>query len=157
MSFTLHSSAFTEGERLPYRHMAEGGNVSPELLWYGWPAGVQSFALVMHDPDAPEGDFTHWLLWDIPASSSSLSEGAGTTPGGATGRNSFGEILYHGPAPPPGDGPHRYYFALYALAAPRLGLPSGSERKEFDEAVKFHLVDTARLMVLCGRPVVPAV
>lgn len=106
-----------------------GGNVSPELAWKNAPAGTQSFALQMHDPDAPTGSgFWHWAVYNIPASSTGLARGAGnlaaTLPVPAFGGvNDFQDTgvtgangNYGGPCPPIGDAPHRYVFTLYALA-----------------------------------------
>jgi len=152
MTLRLTSPLLAEGERIPRPLTADGGGHIPPLAWDGEPPGVQSYALVLHDPDAPEGDFTHWLRWDIPATCRSLPAGPPAEEVGTTGRNSFGQTGYHGPAPPPGDGLHRYYFELHALDTPRLGLPRGTERKQFEEAIKPHLLETARLMLLCARP-----
>jgi Raf kinase inhibitor-like YbhB/YbcL family protein len=149
MAFVLASPSFAEGETIPDRHAREHGELSPELAWSGAPTNARSFALVMHDPDAPSGDFTHWLLWDIPPTQSLLAEGAGNaarTSLGIAGKNSFGEISYGGPRPPPGHGPHRYFFELYALGVPQLGLSVGASRAEVEAALKPHTLAGARLM-----------
>jgi Raf kinase inhibitor-like YbhB/YbcL family protein len=104
-----------------------GDNVSPALNWSGAPAGTQSFALTVYDPDAPTGSgWWHWVVINIPASASGLSAGAGSTDGKSLPAGSqqvktdFGMAGYGGPCPPAGDKPHRYIFTLYALKVPRL-------------------------------------
>jgi Raf kinase inhibitor-like YbhB/YbcL family protein len=116
-------------------------NVSPPLAWTGVPAGTQSFAIAMDDPDAPGGTFTHWLTWGIDASARSLAEGAS---GAAAGRNDAGSSGYFGPCPPPPDGAHRYVFHLYALSAP-LTLASGSSRAGFNAALQGKVLREAVL------------
>jgi Raf kinase inhibitor-like YbhB/YbcL family protein len=118
---TIHRKQVNEG--------CGGANVSPALEWHDPPAGTQSFALLMHDPDAPSAQgFWHWIVYDIPASVSSLPAGAGDVrkrlmPAGAVqGRSDFGTLGYGGPCPPPGS-PHRYVFRLYALPVAKLNVP----------------------------------
>ena len=145
MPFVLASPSFAEGEPIPRRHTCDGEDLSPELAWDGAPAGTAGYALVMHDPDAPSGDFTHWLLWDIPPTERSLAEVTGSTSAGATGKNSRGDVSYRGPCPPPG-GPHRYSFELYALDVESLELERGADRTQLETAVKTHVLGGARLM-----------
>src|SRR5512139_2943752 len=111
MSLALTTSAFANGGLIPAKFTCEGENVSPELRWNEAPANTQSFALIVDDPDAPVGTFTHWVLFDIPADQQRLAEG--TTSIGVAGKNDFGQASYGGPCPPRGRGPHRYYFTLY--------------------------------------------
>src|SRR4051812_39008598 len=112
IAFQLASPSFGNDQPIPVRHTCEGEGSSPELAWSHPPAGTRSYALLMHDPDAPTGDFTHWLLWDIPTDETSLAEGTGNQSAGATGANSRRDIAYLAPSPPPGDPPHRYIFEL---------------------------------------------
>jgi Raf kinase inhibitor-like YbhB/YbcL family protein len=148
MTFTLTSSAFTEGAAIPDRHTCSGAEVSPPLRWTDAPAGTRAFALVVDDPDAPRGTFTHWLVWNLPADADSLPEtgrGGGQLPGGAPeGTNSGGDRGWMGPCPPPG-GPHRYHFTLHALDA-ELQLPAGADRAAVLAAVERHSLGQARLM-----------
>jgi Raf kinase inhibitor-like YbhB/YbcL family protein len=135
MSFVLRSPNFAEQATLPKEQVhhamdAGGQNVSPELTWSGAPEGTKSFALTMYDPDAPTGSgWWHWVVFDIPASATSLPKGAGVAgnaqlPKGAKkGRTDFGRKEYGGAAPPPGHGPHRYIFTLYALKVDKLDVP----------------------------------
>jgi Raf kinase inhibitor-like YbhB/YbcL family protein len=140
MAFTLTSSAFQEGEPIPRPFTCEGDDLAPPLAWSGAPQGTRGFALIMDDPDAPRGTFTHWLLYDIPATMSELREqGAGTAL-----RNDFGRAAYGGPCPPPGHGPHRYVFTLYAVDVPALDV-RGRQRAALERALQGHTLATARL------------
>ncbi|MFA5565306.1 MAG: YbhB/YbcL family Raf kinase inhibitor-like protein [Acidimicrobiia bacterium] len=134
-SFTVTSTDIAPGSPIDKRFVADanfgsdGDNVSPQLSWEGFPPETQSFAITCFDPDAPTGSgFWHWVLFDLPASVTSLDTGAasGVLPGlpdGAThARNDTGHTLYTGPFPPAGHGPHRYIFAVHALSVPSLGL-----------------------------------
>jgi Raf kinase inhibitor-like YbhB/YbcL family protein len=139
----IASPAFAPLGRIPERHAGDGEDVSPALEWTGAPEGTRSFALVVHDPDAPLVDgFTHWVLYGIPGETTTLAEG---TKEHTTGRNSFGNEGYNGPAPPPGHGPHHYYFWVYALDA-ELDLPPGLERRALLERIEDHVLEQARLI-----------
>ena len=123
MAFALHSSAFAPGAEIPRRHTCEGDDVSPPLAWSDPPAGTQSFALVVDDPDAPDPKapkrtWVHWVVYDLPASAHALAEDAGSSPpsGARVGKNDFGRAQWGGPCPPIGR--HRYFFKLFALDAP---------------------------------------
>ena len=143
----LSSPAFREGDLIPSKYTCDGRNLSPPLEWDGAPEHATSLALIMDDPDAPSGVFVHWVLFDIPTAEKSLAEGigvAGPTAAGATqGKNGFGKIAYGGPCPP--SGTHRYYFRLYALDR-HVALPSGSDRREVDAAIRGHIVAETELM-----------
>src|SRR5438093_9758562 len=120
MTFTLTSPSFAEGEAIPVKHTCDGENKAPALRWEGAPA-AKSFVLIVDDPDAPGGTFTHWVLFDIPGAQRELPEGPAGVPG-VGGANDFGKNGYGGPCPPRGA-PHRYYFTLSALDVPMLNLP----------------------------------
>jgi len=154
MSFEVTSSAFASEETIPDRYTCEGADVSPPLSWRNAPAGTEEFALVCEDPDAPGGTFTHWLLYDIPASRDALPEGVKTDPrlswGAAQGRNDFGNVGYGGPCPPIGS-EHRYTFRLYALDD-GLNLPPGASRHQLLSEVEEHAVARAGLIGRYGRP-----
>jgi Raf kinase inhibitor-like YbhB/YbcL family protein len=144
----LRSSAFESHNSMPARHTTEGEDTSPPLEWSGVPAGTASFALVVHDPDAPLVDgFTHWVAYGIPASVSSLPEGSG---GLTEGKNSTGNLGYMGPAPPPGHGPHHYYFWVYALDSD-LDLAPGLTRRELIDRIEDHVIEQARLIGVYKR------
>lgn len=149
MAFTLTTSAFTEGGTIPAKFTCEGANVSPELSWSDAPASTRSYVLIVDDPDAPVGTFTHWVLFDIPADRASLAEGTGTV--GVTGKNDFGRAGYGGPCPPRGHGPHRYYFTLYALDSATLKLKSGAGRREVETALRGHILAQAQYLGLYER------
>src|SRR5438552_2488934 len=118
MSLELISSAFRRGKPIPKPYTRDGGNVSPPLRWNAPPAGTRSLALICEDPDAPRGAFTHWVVFNLPATSPGLNEGVPPQTklrdGTGQGTNDFGAVGYGGPAPPPGK-PHHYQFKLFAL------------------------------------------
>ena len=138
--FKITSTAFQEGKAIPKRFTCDGENVSPPLAWTGAPAGTKAFALILDDPDAPSGLFTHWIVFNLPASTHSLPEGVKPA---NQGTNDFGKPGYGGPCPP--QGTHRYFFHLYALRDELSGLQS-PDRKQIDAALKGHVIGEARLM-----------
>ena len=151
MPFKLTSPAFAEGATIPRLHGCEGADLSPALEWTGEPEGAQSFALIVDDPDAPAGVWNHWLLWDIPASARTLAQGFKDGQFGESGTNDFSRLGYGGPCPPKGHGPHRYFFKLYALDVPTLGLRRGAKRAELDRALAGHVLAETGLMGRCER------
>jgi hypothetical protein len=160
--FTLTSTDFTEGDTLANTQVfnefgCKGGNVSPALAWSGAPAGTQSFALLMHDPDAPTGSgWWHWIVYNIPAATGSLPAGAGDAkkglmPKGAVqGRTDYGSVGYGGPCPPPGK-PHHYNFRLYALKVPKLEVPEGASAALIAFNVRAQALGEAQLTGMYGR------
>ncbi|MGE0461739.1 MAG: YbhB/YbcL family Raf kinase inhibitor-like protein [Vicinamibacterales bacterium] len=145
MAFTLSSPAFANGAPVPARFTCDGDDLSPALHWAHAPGGTAAFALVMDDPDAPSGTFTHWLLCDIPATAGGLDEGFAAGGMGVSGSNDFGRLGYGGPCPPKGHGVHHYRFHLHALDR-ALGLKPGFSRHDIDAAIKTHVLETATLM-----------
>lgn len=142
-NLAIRSTAFDGLGPIPARHSGDGEDVSPALTWTGVPDGTRSFAVVVHDPDAPLVDgFTHWVLYGISGDATGLPEGAD---GGTAGATSFGETRYNGPAPPPGHGPHHYYFWLYALDAD-LELEPGLDRRELLSRIEDHVIEQARVI-----------
>ena len=144
MTFTLTIAAFADGGLIPAKFTCEGASVSPELRWSDAPANTRSYALIVDDPDAPVGTFTHWVLVDIPAERSSLAEGDHTI--GLAGNNDFGRVGYGGPCPPRGHGPHRYFFTLYALDVAALKLKAGTDRRQVESALRGHILAQAQYM-----------
>jgi len=139
----LRSDAFRHHERIPARHASDGEDVAPPLQWSGVPDGTEAFAIVVHDPDAPLVDgFTHWVAYGIPADATELPEGGGDV---THGTNSMGNSGYMGPAPPPGHGPHHYYFWIYALDE-NLDLPPGLDRAALLAQIEDHVIEQARLV-----------
>ena len=122
MSVALKSTAFSEGGEIPRKHTCDGADLSPELTWGGVSPAAHSLALIVDDPDAPQGTWTHWLIWNIPPHHTSLPEGVPTSEvlenGAAQGTNDFNRIGYGGPCPPPGK-PHRYFFRAVRPQRPR--------------------------------------
>jgi Raf kinase inhibitor-like YbhB/YbcL family protein len=140
--FTLTSEAFVHGDEIPRRHTCEGEDVSPALSWSDPPAETRALALIVDDPDAPRGTFTHWVAWNIDPMASGLGEGESAP---AEGRNDFGTAGWSGPCPPRGHGAHRYFFRLHALDAKvRVGIRAG--RHELERAIAGHVLTTAELM-----------
>jgi Raf kinase inhibitor-like YbhB/YbcL family protein len=146
MAFQVFSSAFAEGGWIPDLHTCQGADVSPSLEWTGEPRETRSLALIMDDPDAPGGVWDHWLLYDIAAQAHNLAQGYKPGSLGVSGKNSWGKTGYGGPCPPKGHGPHRYFFRLYALDLPTLGLTAGAARQEVQRAMKTHVLAEAQSM-----------
>jgi hypothetical protein len=138
----VSSSAFQEGGTIPEKFSKNGQNVSPELRIEGAPAETKSLALIVDDPDAPVGLFTHWLVWNIDPKTTEIAEGSASS-GAVQGKNDFGEIGYGGPQPP--SGTHRYFFKVFALDR-TLDLKPGAKRKEVDAAMKGHVISQGQLM-----------
>jgi Raf kinase inhibitor-like YbhB/YbcL family protein len=138
----LTSPDFKEGSDIPERFTCEGEDISPTLRIDGVPQTAKSLALIMDDPDAPVGTFTHWLLWNLGPNQSEIASDS-PPPKAVQGLTDFGNNKYGGPCPP--TGVHRYYFKLYALDT-TLELPPRSKRKALDAAIKGHIIDEATLM-----------
>ncbi|MGH3318600.1 MAG: YbhB/YbcL family Raf kinase inhibitor-like protein [Streptosporangiaceae bacterium] len=162
-SFTVASDDVAHGQPLPngqvFNGMGAGGeNVSPHLRWEGSPGQPRSFAVTCFDPDAPTGSgFWHWVLFDIPADVTELPRGAGSgdmrgLPAGAThGRNDFGTKDFGGAAPPPGDPPHRYVFAVHALDTDRLGVDDSVPPAQVGFNLTPHTVSRGMIIPVYGR------
>jgi Raf kinase inhibitor-like YbhB/YbcL family protein len=138
----LTSGAFASGQPVPRRHSCEGDDLSPPVAWSGVPAGAVSLALIVDDPDAPGGTFTHWVAWGIGPQDGGLAEGQRAP---REGRNDFREVGYRGPCPPRGDGVHRYSFRLHALAS-EPAVPAGAGRNELERAIEGSIVAVAELV-----------
>lgn len=145
----LTSPDFHDGGPIPKRFTCDGENINPNLRFEELEPNTKSLALVVDDPDAPFGTFTHWLLWNIEPSVSGI--GSGTLPARSVvqGMTSMGKTDYGGPCPPPGK-PHRYIFKLYALDA-LLDLPAGADKHLLEEIMRPHLLGTVRLTGLYQR------
>src|SRR5919198_5718311 len=135
------SSAFQEGGNIPSKFTCDGSDTSPPLQIAEVPSGAKSLALVVDDPDAPSGLFTHWMVWNISPQTGTVGEGS--VPKGVQGTNDFGKSGYGGPCPP--SGTHRYYFKIFALDR-ELDLPFGARRGQLDAAMKGHVVAQGELM-----------
>lgn len=138
------SRAFVDGETMPKMYGRNHDNVNPPLTFLDVPVGAQSLALIVEDPDAPGGMFTHWIVYDLPPTTTKLSPGE--LPALANqGKNDFGEQNYGGPQPP--SGRHRYIFTLFALDR-LLGNRGPINRDDFYHAVESTMLDRAQLVGL---------
>ena len=135
----------SEGGAIPELHTCQGADLSPSLEWSGQPADTRSFAIIVDDPDAPAGNWCHWLLYDIPAGVHELAQGYKPGKLGLSGANDFGKHGYNGPCPPKG-GAHRYFFKLHALDVHTLGLPESVKRQELLHAMAGHVLAQAEYM-----------
>lgn len=146
--FILTSAAFASGAEIPVQFTCKGADTSPDLEWKGAPAHVAVFALITDDPDAPDGTWVHWVVWNLPPSAHRLPAGvpkqAELNDGTRQGRNDFKRVGYNGPCPPPGK-THRYFFRLYALDH-KIDLSPGATRAELDVAIKNYVVAEAEYM-----------
>ena len=137
----ITSSAFQQGGNIPSKFTCDGSDTSPPLQITGVPSEAKSLVLIADDPDAPGGLFTHWLIWNIPPQTNSISEGS--APKGVHGTNDFGKPDYKGPCPPPGT--HRYSFKIFALDR-ELDLRAGAKRSQLDAAMKGHVIAQGELL-----------
>jgi Raf kinase inhibitor-like YbhB/YbcL family protein len=148
----LTSRAFTSGGSIPRAHTCDDRDASPALEWTGAPYGTAAFALLMDDPDASGWD--HWALFNIPATTRSLTEGVRRddelADGSRQGRNDFGGVDYNGPCPPRGAGAHRYSFRLYALDT-TLALGARSSLAQIEAAMGGRILKQAELTGTYGR------
>ncbi len=144
----IKSTVFEDNGNIPAKYTCKGENINPELVITGVPPEAKVLALVMDDPDAPKGTFTHWLVWNIPTDTIAIPEGS--VPAGATeGLNGADKQGYTGPCPPPGA-PHRYFFKLYALDA-ELGLRPDAPKNDLEAEIGKHQMASAELVGLFGR------
>lgn len=143
----ISSPAFGDDAKIPLAHACDGKNVSPPLVISGVPKGARSLALIMDDPDAPYGTWTHWTVWNIPPSTTRIDE-ASAPQGAIQGKTSFGTSGYGGPCPP--FGTHRYFFKLYALDA-RLTLPETADAAALEKAMRGRVLDQAGLVGLYAK------
>jgi hypothetical protein len=146
MALQVKSSVFSEGGSIPAQYTCDGKDVSPPLSWSGIPAGTKSLALVCDDPDAPAGVWVHWVVYNIPASTSGLPEAVPARDeiagGGLQGKNDFRKTGYGGPCPP--GGTHRYVFTVYALDFD-VTLAAGATKAQLLAAVRGHVLAEGKL------------
>ena len=152
MTIEVTSTAVAEGKPIPKKYTGEGEDLSPPLAWSNLPEGTEELALICDDPDAPTAEpWVHWVIYKIPADANGLPEGVAasrqlTEPAGAVqGENSWPTIGYRGPMPPPGHGPHRYFFKLYALDT-KLRVEPGASKEELLEKMSGHVLAQGQLM-----------
>lgn len=146
MTFTLSSNDITDGGVLPDAQVQARGNASPHLKWSGAPEGTKSYAVTCYDPDAPTGSgFWHWTVANIPADVTELPAGGPVPAGAVEGRTDFGEPGYGGAAPPPGHGPHRYIFTVFAVDTDRLDVTPDNSGAVFGFNLHFHTLAKASI------------
>jgi len=143
----LTSPIFTNERAIPKLYTCDGSDLNPELNISAVPEKAQSLALIMNDPDAPAGTWIHWLVWNLPPDTKTITEGASDAKrlptGSVEGTTSFGKVGWGGPCPH--DGEHRYYFKLFALDK-KLELPETATEPELTAAMQGHILDQAELM-----------
>ena len=149
----LKSSAYRAGRAIPARYTCDGDNISPAMAWKGAPAQTKSFALILHDPDAPiRGGFTHWVIYNMDAKLNQLVEDiprqGNVARVGMQGKNDASQIGYMGPCPP--SGTHRYVARLFALDT-MLRLKPGATKKELEGAMRGHILESATLIGAYAR------
>src|ERR1700756_5114983 len=132
----ITSSAFNEGGNIPSKFTCDGSDTSPPLQLTSVPPGAKSLVLIVDDPDAPGGLFTHWMVWNIAPSTSGVAQ-KGIPDGGIEGTNDFGRKGYGGPCPP--SGTHRYFFHVFALDQ-KLDLRAGAKRTALNKAMAGHII-----------------
>lgn len=138
----LSSKEFSHQGFIPKKFTCKGENISPELKITDIPAAAKSLVLIVDDPDAPVGDWVHWVLYDIPPTTTTIKE---NSPIGIAGMNDFKKNAYGGPCPP--SGTHRYFFKMYALDT-KLNLPQGKTKKQIEEAMQSHIIERAEYVGL---------
>jgi hypothetical protein len=143
-SLTVKSSAFANKNYIPLRYTCDGTNINPELIIESIPKNAKSLALIMDDTDSPNGEFTHWLMWNIPPKKTIAENSAP----GIQGANSMQQNKYYGPCPP--NGMHTYHFKIYALDI-NLDLPLSSDKKALLAAIEGHVLSNGELTGLYYR------
>ena len=138
----ITSPDITPGDYIPQQFTCQGMNKIPRLEFINIPEAARTLALIVHDPDAPSGDWVHWVIFNIPARHYILGEGFAL---GVTGRNSSGTDTWEGPCPP--SGIHHYIFSAYALDI-ELPLKRGASRKDVEKSLEGHILDKAELVGL---------
>jgi Raf kinase inhibitor-like YbhB/YbcL family protein len=150
--FRLTSEAFTHEEAIPTRYSCDGEDLSPPLAWHNAPEGTVSFALINDDPDAPVGTWVHWVLFNIPSTTTALAEDVSPElefeDGSRHGENSWRRTDYGGPCPP--GGTHRYIFKLYALDT-QLDFDNAPTKEELLQAMEGHILAETELMGTYAR------
>lgn len=141
-SLKISSPAFADTQSIPDRYTCNGANISPPLRFEGVPESAKSLALIVDDPDAPSGTWTHWMVWNMNPHTRELPEQAAPREA-IIGKNDFYHNSYGGPCPP--SGTHRYFFRLYALDAV-LETAGHASRAEVDKAIQPHIIQQAQLM-----------
>ncbi|KTD16798.1 YbhB/YbcL family Raf kinase inhibitor-like protein [Legionella jordanis] len=141
-TFKVGSPVFEPQSFIPQKYSCEGADISPALFWENPPQNVKSYVLIIEDPDAPNGNWVHWIVFNIPPGVRNLTEGE-LPPGAINGKNSWGTIGYRGPCPPSGDDVHRYVFKLFALDTV-LSLDYPATRDDVINAIQYHVLASSQ-------------
>ncbi|WP_412754744.1 YbhB/YbcL family Raf kinase inhibitor-like protein [Legionella donaldsonii] len=148
MSLSLTSPAFAANTLIPSQYTCQGADISPALLWQEAPAATKSYVLILDDPDAPSGDWVHWVIFNIPPTVQGLADDAELPTGAVNSKNSWGQTGYRGPCPP--SGTHRYFFKLYALDT-LLTLNANATKQDVLAAMANHVLEKSELIGLYRR------
>ncbi len=140
----IFSPSFENGEEIPIKFTCKGENINPELVIENIPEGTQELVLIMDDPDAPKGTFTHWIVWNINPKTNKIEENS-TPIEAVVGINSANENKYHGPCPP--SGTHRYFFKIFALNS-KINLDFNTNKDKLEENIKNYIIEQAELIGL---------
>lgn len=147
VSMKLTSPAFENYQKIPTLYTCDGKKIHPPLAVLGVPSGTKSLVFIVDDPDAPNGTFTHWVIWNIHADTTLIAEGA-VPKESQEGTNSAGSIGFAPPCPPSGQ--HRYFFTLYALDA-KLGLDGKATKADVENSMQGHVTAQSLLVGVYGR------
>jgi Raf kinase inhibitor-like YbhB/YbcL family protein len=143
-TLTIGSTEFAPNEIIPVKYTCDGENINPPLTIENIPDGTKSLALIVDDPDASNGNFVHWIVWNIKPQEMILEN---SVPG-VEGRNGFGDFRYKGPCPP--QGIHHYHFKIYALDS-LLNLGQGSDKMQLEKSMQNHIIGKGELIVLYSK------
>jgi Raf kinase inhibitor-like YbhB/YbcL family protein len=144
-AIVVSSASFPTGASIPPQYTCDGGDQSPQLSWTSVPEGTKSIAIIVDDPDAPHGTFTHWTLWNVAATARTIgANGNGGFAGGISGTNDFDRVGYSGPCPPKGQ-LHHYHFTVYALDT-TLKLRASDKRADVNQALHGHVLAQGTLV-----------
>ena len=147
-TLALSSTAVADGDDIPVEFTCDGEDIAPDLTWSDVPADAVEMVIMVDDPDAPGGTFTHWTVWGLQPDAAPIG---GALPQGAMeGTNDFGEVGYRGPCPPAGDGPHHYRFRVLALDS-SLDLPRGAPPAQVTAAISGHVIARGQLQATYAR------
>ncbi len=141
---TISSAAFENKQAIPKKYTCDGDDINPPLTINGTPPETKSLILIVEDPDAPSGLWIHWIVWNIPPTTTIKENSIPGTEGLNTAKNHS----YGGPCPP--SGTHRYFFKVYALDA-KLELPENSTKKDVEKAMQGHVIAQGELMGVYSR------
>jgi hypothetical protein len=147
INMQITSPAFKNNENIPSKYTCDGENINPQLEIYSVPENTKSLALIVDDPDAPRGNWTHWVVWNIDPATKEIAEHS--VPAGAIeGKTSYGRPGYKGPCPP--DKTHRYYFKIYALDT-NIDLPPSADTTNLENAMDGHILASEKLLGIYSR------